>query len=89
MAITKGMNRLADSIKKKNEQLAKLEARIEPLLEKKQKLLSEIKGLEEQQAQIRYSKILGVIKGIDGIDKLTPEQIESTLARAAQSSSPL
>jgi len=85
MAKSTNIEKLEESIQKKREQLDKLEARIAPLQEKKQKLVSEIRAIEDKQAQARYSEILGVIKGVDGIDKLTPEQIQATLAKAAQS----
>jgi peptidoglycan hydrolase CwlO-like protein len=84
----KNIQKLEESIHKKKVQLDKLEARIYPLQEKKQKLVSDIRALEDKQAHARYSEILGVIKGIDGIDKLTPEQIQATLAKAAQSAPP-
>lgn len=85
MTKPKNIGKIEESIQKKKEQLDKLEVRIAPLQEKKQKLVSEIRVLEDKQAQARYSEILGVIKGVDGIDKLTPEQIQATLAKAAQS----
>lgn len=88
MVKPKNIEKIEESIQKKKEQLDKLEARIAPLQEKRQKLVSEIRALEEKQAQARYSEILGVIKGVDGIDKLTPEQIQATLAKAAQSATP-
>jgi len=88
MAKPKNIEKLEESIHKKKEQLDKLEARIAPLHEKRQKLTSDIRALEDQQTQARYSEILGVLKGIDGIDKLTPEQIHATLAKAAHSASP-
>ncbi len=85
MTNSKPSNKIVETKRKKQAQLDKLESRISPLLEKKQKLVSEIKALEDQLVQARYSKILGVIKGIEGIDNLSAEQIEASLAKVAQS----
>jgi len=85
MPKTKNTSKIDDDIEKKMEQLSKIEERLKPLQGKCDKLISEIKSLKREKDQIRYSELVGVLQGVQGIDNLSVEQIQETLQKAAES----
>lgn len=88
MPKSKSTSKIDDEIQKKKEQLEKLEERLQPLLDKRDKLNSELKSLNQEKDKIKFSELVGVLRGVEGIDKLSTEQIQETLQKAAQSVSP-
>jgi len=88
MPKSKSTSKIDNEIQKKKEQLVKLEARLQPLLDKRDKLNSELKSLNQEKDKVKFSELVGVLRGVEGIDKLSTEQIQETLQKAAQSVSP-
>lgn len=85
MPKTKSPSKIDDDIQKKQDQLTKLEERLRPLLDKRDKINSELKALNQEKEKIKFSELVGVLRGVEGIDNLSPEQIQKTLQQAAQS----
>ncbi|WP_103654516.1 hypothetical protein [Agarilytica rhodophyticola] len=85
MPKTKSTSKIDDDIQKKQEQITKLEERLQPLLEKRDKLNAELKALHQEKEKIKFSELVGVLRGVEGIDNLSAEQIQKTLQQAAQS----
>ncbi len=88
MTRQRSIQKIESERKNKQEQLIMIEQKIKVLQDKKKLFFTDLKRLDDEQAKIQESKLLGVIQGIEGISDLSHYQIKEILNQAIQSATP-